>query len=339
MAVDRIAGRLAAARLVDGQLDDLLVDPPSDQPRVGAVFRVGSLRPAKGLGGGFVELGGGLVGFWRTGRDSASSTPTRVQVTGYAAPGKAVPVTGRVLYKSRLAIVTPDAPGISLSRALQDPAERERLTEAARCVPLPAGYGLILRSAAAGTDAEGLAGEIRALLARAEAVAGAGDGPAGCLDPGPDPAALAAQNWPDAEAHEIDATPGAFARHGVDCLLDDLKRPRVPLADGATLFVEATRALVACDVDTGGVGGGASGLRANIAAARALPRALRLRGLGGQIALDPAPMSKKDRKALETTLKTAFRFDPVETTLVGWTPLGHVELQRKRERLPLWGVL
>jgi Ribonuclease G/E len=33
--------------------------------------------------------------------------------------------------------------------------------------------------------------------------------------------------------------------------------------------------------------------------------------------------------------KAALKSDPVETAFVGWTPLGHIELQRKRERRPL----
>ncbi len=69
--------------------------------------------------------------------------------------------------------------------------------------------------------------------------------------------------------------------------------------------------------------------------AKALPRALRVRGLGGQIVLDLAPMPKKDRRSFETALRQSFRTDDVETALVGWTPLGHFELQRKRARGPL----
>jgi len=80
-------------------------------------------------------------------------------------------------------------------------------------------------------------------------------------------------------------------------------------------------------------------LKANIALARLLPRQLRVRGLGGQITLDLAPMPKKDRRQFEQILKAAFRADPVETSLAGWTPLGHYELQRKRERRPLQEVL
>jgi ribonuclease G len=88
-------------------------------------------------------------------------------------------------------------------------------------------------------------------------------------------------------------------------------------------------------VNTGPDGSPAAGLKANLALARDLPRQLRLRGLGGQVTLDLAPMPKKERLAFEGHLRAAFRTDPIETALAGWTPLGHYELQRKRERLPL----
>ena len=84
---------------------------------------------------------------------------------------------------------------------------------------------------------------------------------------------------------------------------------------------------------------GGAALTANLEAARELPRQLRLRGLGGQVIVDFAPLRKSDRKRIEEALKTAFRRDPIETTLAGWTPLGNFELQRKRERRPLSELL
>lgn len=105
------------------------------------------------------------------------------------------------------------------------------------------------------------------------------------------------------------------------------------------MYVEPTRALIAIDVNTGGDTSPAAGLKANMAAARLLPRALRLRGLGGQVVLDLAPMPKKDRRGFEAALRKAFKADSVETALVGWTPLGNYELQRQRGRAPLnWTV-
>jgi Rne/Rng family ribonuclease len=105
------------------------------------------------------------------------------------------------------------------------------------------------------------------------------------------------------------------------------------------MYVEPTRALVAVDVNTGGDTSPAAALKANLAAARMLPRALRLRGLGGQITVDFAPMSKAHRKQVEQSLRASFKNDPIETSLVGWSPMGLFELQRKRERLPLAGAL
>ena len=122
-------------------------------------------------------------------------------------------------------------------------------------------------------------------------------------------------------------------------MIDALLSPCVALAGGAFAFVEPTRALVAVDVNTGPDTSFAAGLKANIALARDLPRILRSRGLGGQITVDFAPLAKKDRRQVEQALKAAFRRDQTETALAGWTPLGHFELQRKRERLPVAEVL
>ena len=109
-----------------------------------------------------------------------------------------------------------------------------------------------------------------------------------------------------------------------------------PLAPGGSdAHVEATRALVAVDVNTGNDTSLAAGLKANIALARELPRQLALRGLGGQIVVDFAPMPKRDRATLDQVLQGAFRGAGSETTLVGWTAMGLYELTRKRDRVPL----
>ena len=74
----------------------------------------------------------------------------------------------------------------------------------------------------------------------------------------------------------------------------------------------------------------AAALKANIAAARALPRQLRLRGLGGQIVIDFAPGPKRDRAIIEQSLTASLRNEGTESHIAGWTPLGHCEVQRKR---------
>jgi ribonuclease G len=132
---------------------------------------------------------------------------------------------------------------------------------------------------------------------------------------------------------------GDFERHGVLDALDVTLTIRESLPGGGHLFIEPTRALVAVDVNTGSDTSLAAGTKANIACAKLLPRALRLRGLAGQIVIDVAPMPKKDRSTFESALRAALRADSEETTMVGWTNLGNFELQRKRARVVLSELL
>jgi Ribonuclease G/E len=284
-----------------------------------------------------LDLPEGRSAFLRQTSGIAPGQPLLVQVAGHAEPGKAVPVTTRLLFKSRYAILTPEAPGVNVSRAIRDEERHAALTALGAAATLPAGAGLILRSAAETAEDDDIAADIEALAEAARAVLGDADGrrPEVLLD-AEDPHIVAWREW---DADEVASAPGALDRHGVPDMIAALRDPVVPLPGGASMIVEPTRALVAVDVNTGSDASPAAGLKANIAAARALPRALRCRGLGGQVTVDFAPSPKKDRRQVETTLRAAFKNDPVETVLAGWTPLGHFELQRKRERLPLSEVL
>ncbi|WP_179381692.1 ribonuclease E/G [Jannaschia marina] len=322
-------GRAAAARMVDGQLDDLLIDADDDRPAPGAVFRAVADRPIKGQGGMFLRLGDGLTGWHRNAKGMAPGDILLVQVTGHAEPGKAVPVTDRVLFKSRYCIVTPGAPGLNVARSLTDDAERDRLLEIAHdTLPERGDHGVILRSACDGVDADALIDDLLATWGLAQQVLGdAGTTPERLLD-GPDAQTLAWREWE-----------GTDVSDDWDIVADQVEALRSPAvqAGPATFYIEPTRALTAVDVNT--PEGGAGGLKANIALARILPRQLRLRGIGGQIVLDLAPMPKKDRKGFESALRAAFRSDPIETSLIGWTPLGHFELTRRRERRPTEDLL
>ncbi|MGM0662297.1 MAG: ribonuclease E/G [Pseudomonadota bacterium] len=335
IALDHMDGVEVAARLAGGQLDDVLID--TDLPRPGTIYRAIADRPVKGQGGMFLRTPDGAA-FLRQVKGLAPGQPLLVQVTGYAEPGKALPVTTKLLFKSRYVIVTPEAPGLNISRSIKDEGLRDTLLELAHAEMGGQETGLILRSACGDADRDSIAEDIRALRDLALAVLGddTGQGPEKLID-GDGPHALAWRDWVDPT--EIVTAAGCFATLGVLDQLDTLRSPQVPLAGGGFCYIEPTRALVAVDVNTGGDASPAAGLKANLAMARDLPRQLRLRGLGGQITLDLAPMPKKDRRTFETTLRSAFRKDPVETALAGWSPLGHFELQRKRDRLPLSDVL
>ncbi|WP_210527191.1 ribonuclease E/G [Rubellimicrobium arenae] len=332
IVLDHLGGREAAALLVDGRLDDLLIDDDS-APRPGTIYRAVTDRGMKGQGGMMLRIPDGTA--WLRNASGLKSGETMlVQVTGVPEGGKAVPVTDRILFKSRYAIVTPGAPGTNISRQIRDDAERERLLAIAQD-EMDDTRGLILRSSCEGASEQDIAEDIAAMRDLADRVMADVSGPPEMLTEGDGPHLLAWREW---SAPTVVTKPGGFAREGVLDQIDALTRAEIDLGEGF-MTVEATRALVAVDVNTGGDTSPAAALKANMAAARALPRQLRLRGLGGQVVVDFAGMSKGHRKQLEQSIRDSFRSDPIETSLVGWTAMGLFELSRKRERLPLARLL
>lgn len=321
-------GAEISALLVDGKLDDVFYEPAQGY-RPGTILRAVADRPMKGMGGMMLRLPDGQ-GFLRKSKGLAPGQVLTVQVSGYAEPGKAQPVTERLLFKSRFAIVTPDAPGLNISRRIRDDDERDTLLELAHELMEGCDYGLILRSQASGADETAIADDILAMRNVAEQILADTTPTSELLIEGDSPHVLAWREWESDDVQE-----GADAMdHLVLDHLAEASGAEVPLSSGS-MFIEPTRALVAVDVNTGGDLNPAAALRANLACAADLPRQLRLRGLAGQITVDFAPMTKRDRKPIETALRAACRACAVETEFLGWTPLGHAELKRKRERAPI----
>jgi ribonuclease G len=261
-----------------------------------------------------------------------------VQVTGPAEPGKALPVTTRLLFKSRFAIVTPGAPGLNISRrSATRPAraELEALAAAGMAAPMRR-LGLILRSACDGAEDEEIAEDIAAMRDLAEAVWPMWTAPELLVD-GASAHDLAWRDWLDPAPDEVvEASRAALPTTA--CRGDRGAAGPAALEGGGHLWIEPTRALVAVDVNTGPDTSPAAALKANVAAARDLPRQLRLRGLGGQVVVDFAPMPKRDRHILDQVLKAAFKPEG-EANLAGWTRPGPVRTdpQTRPAGLPLIG--
>ena len=324
-----------AALMIDGKVMDLLIDPPDDDltPRPEAIYRGILDRPLKGMGGAIIKLPDGQSGFLKDAKGIAPGTPLLVQVSTFTEAQKASPVATRLLFKSRYCIVTPDAPGINIARSIRDDEERVRLMDIATETMAGVSYGLIVRSSASGVDDDEIIDDIKQMLSAAEAVLSESDDktPELLLD-APTAAEKAWREWSDVD--QVIDEAGCFERYDVLDEIENAMRPRVPLSTGF-LLIEPTAALIAIDVNTGGDNSPAAALKTNLAATKEISRHLKLRGLGGQITIDFAPCSKRDRIQIENALKSALKRDGVDTIIAGWTPLGNMELQRKRERYPL----
>lgn len=334
--LDTLKDRPAAALLVDGRIEDLAIDPADDKPLPGAIYRAVADRPMKGQGGLFVKLPEGS-GFLRQTAGIAPGQRLLVQITGPAEAGKAYPVTTRLLFKSRFAIVTPGAPGLNISRRIKEDDLRAELEALASDGMQGADetLGLILRSACVHANDDEIAEDIAAMRDLAQAVLADLQGNAELLVEGAGAHETAWRDWADPAPDDVIEV--GFADHGVLEQIDALLTPRVALGEGH-MMIEPTRALIAVDVNTGNDTSPAAALKANIAAARELPRQLRLRGLGGQVVIDFAPMPKKDRAVLDQVIRAAFKSES-EVNLAGWTTLGLYEMTRKRDRLPLTDLL
>lgn len=330
--LDRVGGVEAAALMVDGRLEELRVDPADGRLMPGAICRALPDRPAKGLGGWFLRLPDGRSGFLRQMQGVTAGRPLPVQVSVPERQNKAVAVSARLGLRGRYAVLTPGAPGLNLSRRLRDDEARRRLEGlvASAMAGAEADLGVILRSAAATAAPGAVLAELAALREQVVALKAEEPAPA-LLLAAPGAHMIARRDWLDPTPDEVDDHPGCLAEHGVPEAVAALCGREVALPDGARMWVEPTAALVAVDVDTGGDLSPAAAGRANRAAVRELARQLRLRGLGGQVVIDFAPLPRQGRAAMLQSLRTAFARDE-GASLAGWTNLGLFELTRRRDR-------
>ena len=112
------------------------------------------------------------------------------------------------------------------------------------------------------------------------------------------------------------------------------------LKSSGNLVIEPTEALTVIDVNTAkSISKKTSEetyLKTNLEAAGEIAVQLRLRNLSGIIIVDFIDMKEEEsRKTLLAALRRAVTADPVKTVLVDMTPLGLVELTRKKIRRPL----
>ena len=199
-------------------------------------------------------------------------------------------------------------------------------------------YGLIMRSACAGSDPDEIAEDVAEMV--------------DCLPSrfwttqaailkffleGDTPHLLAWRDW--VEPAEIERDAGGFERLGV---LEDLDvRPavvaRAPCRAAAILFIEPTRALVAVDVNTGKDTSLAAGIKANLGLCQGIATcSYACADLAGKLSSILRQCPKKTAVPLKAHYVLRFKTDSDRNYSARLDRnLGHFELQRKRGRIPL----
>ena len=126
-----------------------------------------------------------------------------------------------------------------------------------------------------------------------------------------------------------------FDLYGVEDEIERALSRTAPLKSGGHLTIDQTEAMTTVDVNTGAFVGFRNLedtiYKTNLEAAQAIARQLRLRNLGGIIILDFIDMTEAEhRRQVLRTLQRALERDHARTSVSDISPLGLVEMTRKR---------
>ncbi|WP_439641594.1 ribonuclease G [Nevskia sp.] len=135
-----------------------------------------------------------------------------------------------------------------------------------------------------------------------------------------------------------------FDLYGVEDELNRALERKVDLKSGGHLVIDQTEAMTTIDVNTGAFTGHRNLeetiLKTNLEAAGAIARQLRLRNLGGIIIIDFIDMKLEEhRTQVLRTLEKEISRDSARTHIYPFSPLGLVEMTRKRTRESLGHIL
>jgi ribonuclease G len=131
-----------------------------------------------------------------------------------------------------------------------------------------------------------------------------------------------------------------FAAHRVEHEIEKALKRLVWLDNGAYLVFDETEALTIIDVNTGKFSGKIdyqdTVLKTNQLAAKEIVRQLRLRDIGGIVLIDFIDMKReKDKFSIIETIEKELRKDEKRTRMIGFTPLGILQLTRKKTKVSL----
>lgn len=151
--------------------------------------------------------------------------------------------------------------------------------------------------------------------------------------------ALLNQN-PEIEVVYHQTKENIFSTYRVEHEIEKALSSVVPLENGAYLVFDEAEALTIIDVNTGKFSGKNqlkdTVLKTNELAAEEIARQIRIRDLAGIILIDFIDMvDSKAREQVKRKLENALRKDERRTRMVGFTPLGILQLTRMKTRVSI----
>lgn len=294
-----------------------------------------------------------------------------VQVSKEPIGNKGPRLTSHISFAGRFCVLVPNEERVGVSRRVEDRAERRRLKEGF-LKNLPEGYGLVIRTAAEGEDEKSFGRDLKILLRawqlvkreyrKAKTPSRVYSEPPMVISFLRELAAMEIGSLVVDDKKTHDQIAGyvknldpalkkrlllyredipLFEAYDIESQIEKALQQRVWLKSGGQIVIEQTEALVTIDVNSGRYTGkrDAEGTitRVNVEAAREVARQLRLRDIGGIIVIDFIDMDKEaNRRKVLAELKEALKDDRSKPKVYDISPLGLVEMSRKRVRPSLW---
>ncbi len=289
---------------------------------------------------------------------------------------KGARLTTHITIPSRYLVMMPRSEGVGVSARIEDDEERERLRQCVESIADPDSLpGYIVRTAAEGATVEALRADVLFLTKLWEAVdeSATTAGPAELVYEDLPLAVRVLRDLLGAETERVRVDSDQvfagmtefadrfmpqmspmiehysgerpiFELHGVEDEIQRALQRKVPLKSGGYLIFDQTEAMTTIDVNTGAYVGHRNLeetiFRTNLEAAVAIARQLRLRNLGGIIIIDFIDMTEAEhRRQVSQALSGRLAGDHAKTQIMAVSPLGLVEMTRKRNRESLEHVL
>jgi ribonuclease G len=290
-----------------------------------------------------------------------------VQVAKEAIGGKGARVTAQIALAGRYLVYLPRAAEIGVSRRIESERERERLREIVISLR-PAQGGVIVRTSAEGLTKREIAADVRFLTRLWSRIATKADGigaPA-LLHYDMDLILRVVRDLFTADVQRVvvdnakdhqritsfletvmprfvprvslyRGEESIFERFNLESQIARALNRVVRLKSGGYIAIDQTEALTAIDVNTGRYVGKNDPedtvLKTNLEAVKIIVDQLRLRNIGGLIIIDFIDMQRAGhRKLVFDNLGEALKKDKARTNILSISPLGLVEMTRKRTR-------
>lgn len=377
-------------------LVELEIESNSGRKLKGNIYKAKISRIEPSLQAAFVDIGTNRNGFlqindihpayFRNGAGSGDKPHAgRVRIQDVLEPGqelvvqivkeerelKGATLTTYLSLPGRYVVIMPGSDKGGISRKISDSEQRKRLRRLAKELEMPAGIGMIVRTAGLDRSQSELSRDLSLQLKLWEHIVTAAQNAASpsVLYQESDLTTRVIRDYFTPEIREIliddretfdrvkdfvgqvmpryrsrvklyeDPNP-IFSAYNFEDQVSETFNSEVKLPSGGAIVIDPLEALVAIDVNSGKATAGENieetAYKTNLEAADEVARQLRLRDLGGLIVIDFIDMmSKKHKAAVERRIRDAVKLDKARIEIGHLSKFGLLEMSRQRLRASL----